>query len=218
MVALLVVSMIIICLVIDYFVKRSQQRAIAAEPAKPAFAHKLALPGGYFLSKAHTYAQLLFSGKVRVGIDEFIANLIGTADSIEVVAIGSSVRKGEILFSLQQGDRTLHFRAPISGKIVSINELIAEDKARLAADPYMGGWVVAIEPKNLAAEVGTLSLAEEAADWLKNELNRFRDFLTAANTQPAYATMLDGGMPAKGALQHLDAATWDKFEKEFLAK
>jgi len=197
MVALLVVSMIIICLVIDYFVKRSQQRAIAAEPAKPAFAHKLALPGGYFLSKAHTYAQLLFSGKVRVGIDEF---------------------KGEILFSLQQGDRTLHFRAPISGKIVSINELIAEDKARLAADPYMGGWVVAIEPKNLAAEVGTLSLAEEAADWLKNELNRFRDFLTAANTQPAYATMLDGGMPAKGALQHLDAATWDKFEKEFLAK
>jgi glycine cleavage system H protein len=221
MVALLVIGMILICFAVDYFVRRKEQKVIAVEKPKPAFGPSLAIPGGYYLSPAHTWVQTQYSGRVRVGIDEFVSNLIGSAEMIEVIPLNTEVKKGEPLFTVGQGDRKLTFRSPVTGKVTVINETITNSKDKLSSDPYLGGWILSIEPKNLSTELKVLAIADEATRWLKNELGRFRDFVMSLKPQGnvafANATLLDGGIPAKGILQQMDAKSWELFEKQFLS-
>jgi hypothetical protein len=62
-----------------------------------------------------------------------------------------------------------------------------------------------------------LSIADETAAWLRQEIARFRDFINVRTPQLATGvTMLDGGVPMVGALQGAEESVWRDFEREFL--
>jgi hypothetical protein len=61
-----------------------------------------------------------------------------------------------------------------------------------------------------------MRVGKEAKEWLMNEMNRLREFLSAQTAEPAYATLQDGGVPAEGVLQQMDVDSWSKFEQEFI--
>lgn len=219
MVALLVILTIVLFFTIDYFISR-KKAAAEVHVSAPAFSETLTLPGGYYLSKSHTWVQLLFSGNVKVGMDEFVHNLIGSADAMEVAPANTVVRKGEPVFTLIKNGRRLSFLSPVSGKVAERNELLLNERDVLKADPYQAGWIVAMTPTNLKRELKLLRITDDAATWLKAELTRFRDFITAQPSQskPAFATLLDGGMPVRGAMESYNQQTWESFQKEFLSE
>ncbi len=221
MVALAVVAFILVAFAAEYFVRGRQQKTASAVAAHPAFAASLAVPGGYYVSTAHTWAQPLFSGNARVGIDEFVHNLVGSADAIMVAPVETTVKKGDPIFTVRNGNRELVLRAPISGKVVAVNEELKHRKDALTADPYLAGWIATVEPSRFAEESKTLAIAEEATRWMKNEIARFRDFMKTELTGEgqmavAGATLLDGGAPARGALAQMKPEVWSSFEREFL--
>ncbi len=41
---------------------------------------RFALPGGLFFHRGHTWVNLLFSGQVKVGVDDFLQRLLGHID------------------------------------------------------------------------------------------------------------------------------------------
>lgn len=225
MVALFVLASILLFVLIDLFVQRVQRRkeALAPRPVKVPVADKFLVPRGYFLSRGHSWIELLFSGNARVGVDDFVQKLVGTIDGLRVAPVDSQIAKGEPLFTISREGRTLSIPSPLSGRIVEINSELLRQPSALNSDPYVSGWGVVIEPTALASELRLLSIADGAASWLRGEVTRFRNFIKesasrmSASPLPAGVTLLDGGTPVAGVLRMTDEKTWKDFQQEFLS-
>ena len=224
MVALFVIGTIVVSILIEYFLQRSKQRRVskAVTASRAVSTDKFLLPRGYFFNHGHAWIEILFSGNARVGIDDFVQKIVGNINAIDVLQAGTEVKKGETLFTLRQENRTLSFTAPISGKIVELNTALLQSPSLLKNDPYFEGWVALIEPRNIASEIRLLTVADEAAEWLRHELRRFREFITSTPTADGIptlsgATLHDGGMPMRSVLERADSETWESFQQQFLS-
>jgi glycine cleavage system H lipoate-binding protein len=219
MVALFVIATILLCVSIELLRNRAkQQRAVPTVAQIPA--DRFLLPKGFFISKAHTWVELTFAGEARIGVDDFAQKVIGTIERIEVAPLGSEIKKGDTLMTVCHGNRMLSIPAPITGKVLTVNDSLIASPNRLHQDPYIAGWVAVVAPKNISSELHFLTIADEAAKWLRKEVSRFRDFIKVQSQigvpVPAGATMLDGGAPLNGVLEHFNENTWNAFQKEFL--
>jgi len=223
MVALFVVATIIVFFVIDYFVQRAEKRkAASAAVSQTASKPRFIIPKGYFFGKGHTWVELLPTGSTRIGLDDFVQKIVGAIDEIKPAAAGNSVAKGEKLFSIRQGNKSLSFESPLSGKVVSFNDNVVNFPDVARKEPYKGGWVAVVEPTDLSSELKQLSIGNEAAQWLREEIKRFRNFITAqrlslsGSPATAGATLMDGGVPVDSVMEQSTQEVWQKFEKEFL--
>jgi glycine cleavage system H protein len=239
MVAIFVVLTILIFLTVDYFVVRSQRRRLAQgevvrgvglipipidenllprRPAYPRHEGGFALPRGIFFDSGHTWLRIRPTGDVRIGVDDFSQALLGRIDSIEAPAIGQEVKRGSPLVRLKQGSRSASFISPIDGVVTAVNEAVIRATEQLKRDPYREGWLVTLKPTGLSAQLKHLFIAEDAVQWLRNELQRFRDLVSGAAPQVALVgeTLQDGGQPVDGLLERMGDELWEKFQKEFL--
>ena len=80
------------------------------------------------------------------------------------------------------------------------------------------GWAYTVRPDRLGAEVGGLRVGEAAAGWLRQQRHDLAAWLAETAAMPGCPspTLPDGGEPASGALRHLDAGLWSRFECDFL--
>lgn len=225
MVALFVLASILLFVLVDLLVQRAQRRkeALAPKPVRIPVADRFLIPRGFFLSRGHSWIELLSSGNARMGIDDFVQKLVGKIDGVRVAPVQSQISKGDPLFTISREGRTLSIPSPLSGKIMEVNAELLRQPAALNTDPYVSGWGVIIEPSSLANELRLFSIAESAASWLRKEVTRFRNFIKdsasrmAAGPLPAGVTLLDGGTPVAGVLRMTDEKTWNEFQHEFLS-
>lgn len=180
----------------------------------------LSLPQGIFISRNHTWTHMLRSGNARVGIDNLLINLTGEVDVKMPVKQGTRVSKGEVLSVIEREGKRLTILSPVSGEITDINPALQSDPSLLQEDPYGKGWICAIRPTAWKAEITGFHLAEEATAWMKNEIERIRDFMavTANKYNPASpaVALQDGGELAQYPLASLPKEAWDDFQAEFL--
>lgn len=225
MVAIFVIFTILLFIAVEFFSQRRAEKIALRSPATARRPEPVSFqfPRGYFLSPSHSWVELAYNGTVRLGVDDFVRKLAGSIDSVTTAAKEASLKRGDTLLTIQQGDRTLTIPSPISGKVVQTNQALSKSAGLLSTDPYFEGWAVEIEPSDFANDVKALKIADDATAWFKREISRFRDFIREAaghggNPELAVtgATLLDGGIPLAGVLQHTDAATWEAFEREFL--
>ena len=95
MVALLVILTIVLALAIDSFVLARQRRTASVEALQPIVAMKVPQPPqGVFLDTAHTWLRITSDGRLRVGIDDFLAEAVGQVDKVEVPAQGTTIERG----------------------------------------------------------------------------------------------------------------------------
>jgi glycine cleavage system H lipoate-binding protein len=219
MVALFVVATILLCLGIELVRDRAKQRTTAPR-ALQVPEERFLLPKGYFFSRTHTWVEITFSGEARIGINDFAQKIIGSIDKIEIASLNTELKKGDTLLTVHHGDRTLSIPVPISGKVLTVNESLLDSPHMLRHDPYIAGWVAVIIPKNISTELRLLTIADDAALWMRKEIGRFRDFIKdqaqGGVPAPAGVTMLDGGAPLSGVMEQLNENTWCAFQKEFL--
>ncbi|MDH5482476.1 MAG: hypothetical protein OEY22_06325, partial [Candidatus Bathyarchaeota archaeon] len=68
--------------------------------------------------------------------------------------------------------------APVSGKIVKINENLKDEPRTINEDPYGEGWIVEIKPKNslvMEQELKSLLGAREYNKWVAKLEGRLRE-------------------------------------------
>ncbi len=227
MVALFVIATISLFLVVDYFVYRARKRkGLSSREVDAGLKSRFVIPKGYFIGKGHTWVELLPNGTTRIGLDDFVQKIVGPMDGIRTIPSGSTVARGQRLFSVNQGEKTLSFYSPISGRVISVNDELVQHPGSARKEPYKSGWVVAVEPADLSRELKQLSIGREAAERIKREVKRFRDFI-ASQSAPgnrdstavaAGVTLLDGGVPVNDVLEHSTQEMWNKFEHDFLCE
>ncbi|GBC77588.1 Glycine cleavage system H protein [bacterium HR08] len=222
MVALFVILTIIGFILVDSVVQwaEARQGRTARLPAlRPTLAFETtSIPAGLFLDEGHTWVRLEPSGRTFIGMDEFARRAIGRVDAVELPKVGATVRRGDPLFAITQEGRRAVFRAPLDGVVTAVNETLTRHPEAGRLDPYEDGWVCTLMPKNLAAHLRHLFVAEEAQAWLRCEIERFKEFLTWRPVPPAALghVLQDGGQWTDGVLEALDEASWEEFTRTFL--
>jgi glycine cleavage system H protein len=226
MAAIFMVLLFLSFLIMDIIVRKVQTQ-IATTPATSTTSipfglkvEDLALPGGLFFHKSHTWAGISTSGEIKLGVNDFMQNVLGRIDSIKALKIGDTINEGEKLFSVEQGKRKVEFHAPIDGVISSVNKEVLNNPSLIKENPYENGWVYSIKPTNLANDIKALSIADGAKKWLKSEVQRFKEFIGEqfVDDKMLGKTLADGGTIVDGIMEHMDDFSWMKLQEEFLSK
>ena len=99
MVAVLVILTFAVLVLIDIFVfNRSPKRAANMRTMQVFNSKDTIMPKEYYYSKGHTWVNMENDNKVKVGLDGFILNSLGTVLPKNFVSVGTEVKKGDVLF------------------------------------------------------------------------------------------------------------------------
>jgi glycine cleavage system H protein len=185
-------------------------------------AKTLRIPQGLFYSRFHSWAHLERSGVAKVGLDDLLMHITGAVKFVSIKTSGEQIVKGDLLAEIDHDGKLLKIFSPISGKIVVANNELAESPELLNEDPYVKGWIYKIKPSSWVADTNSYYMAEDATNWSIQELERFKDFLSASlgkySPQPANLIMQDGGELRDQPLSDLPKEVWQEFQQDFLEK
>ncbi len=216
MAALLVVLTIVVAVAIDILIVSVRRRRGLVEVSPATAMHEPRVPPGLFLDRAHSWARIAADGSLRIGIDDLLAEVIGDVEGVEVPEKGAQVERGAPLFTLKLKDRELTVPAPAGGEVVAVNPHVLAQPWSVARDPYGVGWVAALWVRDHQEAIRPLRIGTSATAFLRNEFQRFVDFLTRTATPAAAAVLADGGVPFRGVGARLTDDQWDAFRSEFV--
>lgn len=95
-----------------------------------------------------------------VGITDFAQGELGELVFCDLPAIGKSVKKGDTLCVVESTKAASDVYAPISGKVVAVNDGVSADPALVNRAPFSDGWLVKLEPSS-KGEVAELLSAQQ---------------------------------------------------------
>lgn len=81
-----------------------------------------------------------------VGITHYAATLLGSANYVELPILDTQVYRNTAFAAVETNKAATELLAPISGKVVNVNESLAESPDALVSDPYGTGWIVRMQP------------------------------------------------------------------------
>lgn len=204
--------------IVQYYQARKEKPALAAVRDPVRSLTHVAVPGGVFLDRGHTWLEIVRSGFTRIGGDAFVGQLVGAVARVDLPKLDQRVRRGEPLVTLHSGSRRVSLASPVDGVVRVVNESLVEAPSNLQDEPYNQGWFCEVEPQNLPSTLPLLKMGRSAQEWISAELDRFREFI-ASRMLPDMQTAVvlqDGGYVRVGALETVDDETWEAFEREFL--
>ena len=191
----------------DRIEKQLKPRVHIMGPAEPdqGFGGEFSIPGGVLVSSGHCWVSLADDGTAKIGLDDFAKKLLGTIDSINFPNVGMNVTAGQALFSVNQGHRRARFNAPLSGKVVKINEDLGKNCAMLEEMSYGDNWICIIEGNDLDAELPNLKIGKSAVALFQEDIDRFQASVQEGNDP-------DQSDPSPlfiGAIEKMNDARWD---------
>jgi glycine cleavage system H protein len=83
--------------------------------------------------------------RATVGITEFAQDQLGDIVYLELPDVGDLVKKGEAFGVVESTKAVSELFAPVSGKVVEVNDPLADTPATINEDPYEEGWMVQVE-------------------------------------------------------------------------
>ena len=104
------------------------------------------IPENLSYTKDHEWASLQDDGKVKVGITDHAQDALSDVVFVELPDIGSEFVKGDAMAVAESVKAASDIYAPVSGKIVLVNDKLEESPELINESPYDFGWMVVIEP------------------------------------------------------------------------
>lgn len=127
----------------------------------------MSIPKELRYSEEHEWAKVE-GDKVRIGITEFAQHELGDIVFVELPEVGDELKVDEPFGSVESVKTVSELYAPISGKIVAINEDLSDDPQFVNESPYEKAWMVVIEPADLS-ELDNLMSAEQYEEMIKED-------------------------------------------------
>jgi glycine cleavage system H protein len=95
-----------------------------------------------------------------VGISDYAQSQLGDVVYVELPEIGRRVEQGKEIAVVESVKAASDVYAPVSGEVVAVNTALAEDPAKVNADPMGEGWFLQLR---LADPAELDGLMDEAA-------------------------------------------------------
>ncbi len=118
-------------------------------------------------SKEHEW--VLVEGNVAtVGITDFAQDQLGDIVFVELPGIGDKVSKEDAFGVVESVKAVSDIYAPVSGKVLEVNDDLPENPEMVNEDPYGDGWMIKIE-MNDPEELQDLMTATEYEEYVAEE-------------------------------------------------
>lgn len=180
----------------------------------------LKIPQGIYFNGNQTWAFLERNGLAKIGISDMLLHMIGGVSVDYIKKEGELVEKGEKIARVKQDNHELLISSPVSGRIGQLNHSVELEEGKINLDPYGEGWLIQVKPRKWKNDMVDSKLDEEAVEWTKEELSRFKDFLSGVAVQgengEALTILQEGGELVDYPLSEMGDDAWRKFQKEFL--
>lgn|SRR5690625_322892 len=105
---------------------------------------------------------------VTVGITEFAQQELGDIVFVELPAVGDEVEQGESFGSVESVKTVSELYAPVTGKVIEVNESLDDAPEQVNESPYEDGWMIKVELSN-PAELDKLWDAEKYQQTYREE-------------------------------------------------
>lgn len=106
--------------------------------------------------------------QVRVGITDFAQHELGDIVFVELPEVGDEIKANEPFGSVESVKTVSELYAPISGKVVAINEDLSDSPEFVNESPYEKAWMIVIEPTD-AGEIDSLMTAEQYEEMVNED-------------------------------------------------
>ncbi|KAB7666509.1 glycine cleavage system protein GcvH [Bacillus sp. B1-b2] len=124
-------------------------------------------PQGLRFSEEHEWVKVE-GENARVGITHFAQSELGDIVFVELPEVGDEVTINEPFGSVESVKTVSELYAPISGKIVEVNEDLSDNPEFVNESPYEKAWMVVIEPSN-QDEVEKLMTTEQYKEMIHED-------------------------------------------------
>lgn len=121
----------------------------------------------FYYTKTNEWAEKR-GDDIRVGIDDYSQAALGDIVYIELPKSGLEVQAGDIFARIEATKSVNEIKAPVSGKIININQELEARPGIINCDPFGEGWLVEIKPDNLS-ELDNLLSVEDYKNYLRDE-------------------------------------------------
>ncbi len=110
------------------------------------------LPGDLMYTREHEWLRREDDGSVTIGITDHAQSALGDLVYVELPEVGHELDLGGDMAVVESVKAASDVLAPISGKVVGVNEALGDDPEKINADPYGDGWIVRLQPSGDAGD------------------------------------------------------------------
>ncbi len=102
-------------------------------------------PEDLYYAKTHEWSRKEDENRVRLGITSHAQSQLGDVVYVELPALGRILKAGEACAVIESVKAAYDVYAPVSGKVIEINNDLEGNPQLVNEDPYGKGWFFVIE-------------------------------------------------------------------------
>jgi glycine cleavage system H protein len=110
---------------------------------------ELVLPEDVRYAKDHEWAKIE-GDRVTIGISDFAQDQLGDVVFVELPKVGDTFSAGVAFGTVESVKAVNELFMPLGGKIEEVNATLADSPELVNTSPYQDGWMIRIQPGNLA--------------------------------------------------------------------
>jgi glycine cleavage system H protein len=99
---------------------------------------------GLLYSKSHEWV-LVDGESARVGISDHAQDALGQIVDVQLPIVGDAVVAGRAVAEVESSKSVSDIGSPVSGTVVLVNELLADQPELINSDPFGSGWLYEVQ-------------------------------------------------------------------------
>jgi len=105
-------------------------------------------PVDYKYSKTDEWVKVE-GNTATIGITDYAQEQLSDIVFVEInPAVGATVQKGKLFGTIESVKAASDINMPVSGKVVAVNEAIADSPEKVNTEPFTTAWMIKIELTN----------------------------------------------------------------------
>ncbi|MDT5179045.1 MAG: glycine cleavage system protein [Mycobacterium sp.] len=123
------------------------------------------IPSDLYYTEDHEWVRRTGDDTVRVGITDFAQAALGDVVFVELPDVDADVTAGGEFGTVESTKSNSDLFAPITAKVVAVNNEVADSPELVNSDPYGAGWLIdlQLDPASLSEALDGLLDADAYA-------------------------------------------------------
>jgi glycine cleavage system H protein len=116
-------------------------------------------------TEEHEWVRRIAPTRVRVGITDYAQSQLGDVVFVQLPETDAEVAAADSIAEVESTKSVSDIYAPLSAKIVAVNDMLNSEPETLNTDPYGDGWLFELEVSDAASLDVTLGELLDAAGY-----------------------------------------------------
>jgi len=106
-----------------------------------------------------------------IGITDFAQSSLGDITFVQLPKEGETLNKDDTFGVVESVKAVSDLFAPVTGRVIEVNDPLAQAPELLNDDPYNEGWLIKLETKDIEAELGELMSPKDYEQYVEDKGN-----------------------------------------------